>query len=64
MAAFLILEFTFVTTGTIWCLPLAWFAAAFSGRLHGNAIAAAMLNRAVGSLFIFLGLRLAFAARR
>jgi LysE type translocator len=59
MTAFLILGFTFVTTGTIWCLILAWFAAAFSERLRGNATVAAMLNRAVGSPFIFLGLRLA-----
>jgi threonine/homoserine/homoserine lactone efflux protein len=64
MTAFLILGFTFVTTGTIWCLVLAWFAATFSERLRANATVAAMLNRAVGSLFIFLGLRLAFAARR
>ena len=64
MAAFLILGLTFVMTGTIWCLVLAWFAAAFSARLRGNATIAAMLNRAVGSLFVFLGLRLAVAARR
>lgn len=64
MAAFLILGFTFVTTGTTWCLVLAWFAAGVSGRLRGNARIAAALNRAVGSLFIFLGLRLALAARR
>jgi threonine/homoserine/homoserine lactone efflux protein len=64
MAAFLILGLTFVMTGTIWCLLLAWFAAAFSARLRGNAAIAAVLNRAVGSLFIFLGLRLAVAARR
>ncbi|MEY2519476.1 MAG: hypothetical protein QOF24_1235 [Verrucomicrobiota bacterium] len=62
--AFLILGFTFVTTGTIWCLLLAWFAATFSARLRGNVTIAALLNRAVGSLFIFLGLRLAVAARR
>jgi threonine/homoserine/homoserine lactone efflux protein len=64
MTAFLILGFTFVTTGTIWRLILAWFAAAFSERLRGNAAVAALLNRAVGSLLVFLGLRLAFASRR
>lgn len=64
MTAFLILGFTFVTTGTIWCLMLAWFAAEVSGRLRGNARIAAALNRAVGALFIFLGLRLALAARQ
>jgi threonine/homoserine/homoserine lactone efflux protein len=60
-AAFLILGLTFVTTGTLWCLVLAWFSSAFSARLRGNATAAALLNRIVGSLFIFLGLRLAVA---
>lgn len=61
---FLILGFTFVTTGTLWCLILAWFSSAFSARLRGNATVATLLNRIVGSLFIFLGLRLALAARR
>jgi threonine/homoserine/homoserine lactone efflux protein len=32
--------------------------------LRGNTTVAALLNRIVGSLFIFLGLRLALAARR
>jgi threonine/homoserine/homoserine lactone efflux protein len=63
-AAFLILGLTFLTTGTIWCLILAWFSSAFSTRLRGNARVVALLNRIVGSLFIFLGLRLAVAARR
>ena len=64
LAAFLVLGLAFVTTGTIWCLILAWFASAFSARLRGNATIATLLNRAVGSLFILLGLRLAVAARR
>lgn len=62
--AFLVLGLTFVITGTIWCLMLAWFAAALSAQLRGNAAVAALLNRSVGSLFIFLGLRLAVAARQ
>lgn len=64
MTAFLVLGFTFVTTGTIWCLVLAWFASTFSSRLRGNPTVATMLNRAAGLLFIFLGIRLALAARR
>jgi threonine/homoserine/homoserine lactone efflux protein len=64
MPAFLVLGLTFVMTGTIWCLVLAWFAAAFSARLRGNVKVAALLNRVVGSLFIFLGARLAVVARR
>jgi threonine/homoserine/homoserine lactone efflux protein len=62
--AFLLLGLTFVTTGTIWCLILAWFSSAFSARLRESPTVTAFLNHAVGSLFIFLGLRLAVAARR
>ena len=62
--AFVFLGLTFVTTGTIWCLILAWFSSAFSARLRESPTVTALLNRAVGSLFIFLGLRLAVAARR
>ena len=60
--AFLVLGLTFVTTGTIWCLILAWFSSAFSARLRESPTVTALLNRAVGSLFIFLGVRLAVAA--
>jgi len=59
--AFLVLGFAFVTTGTIWCLVLAWFASAFSGRLRTNETIAQWLNRTAGALFVFLGLRLATA---
>ena len=59
--AFLMLGLTFVTTGTIWCLILAWFASAFSERLRTNEIIGQWLNRAAGALFVFLGLRLATA---
>jgi len=61
--AFLVLGLTFVITGTIWCLILAWFSSAFSARLRESPTVTALLNRAVGSLFIFLGLRLAVAAK-
>ena len=57
--AFLLLGFTFVTTGTLWCLILACFASALSEKLRGSTTIATMLNRAVGSLFVFLGVRLA-----
>jgi RhtB (resistance to homoserine/threonine) family protein len=59
VSAFIALGLTFVTTGTIWCLVLAWFAAGFSARLRSNQKIAQWLNRAVGSLFVFLGARLA-----
>jgi len=59
--AFLMLGLTFVTTGTIWCLILAWFASAFSERLRTNETIGQWLTRAAGALFVFLGLRLATA---
>ena len=59
--AFLLLGFTFVTTGTILCLILACFAATFSERLRANKKIGQWLNRAVGALFVFLGARLATA---
>jgi threonine/homoserine/homoserine lactone efflux protein len=62
--AFVLLGLTFVLTGTTWCLTLAWFSSAFSARLRESPTVAAWLSRAVGSLFILLGLRLALAARR
>ncbi len=51
--AFIALGLTFVTTGTIWCLILAWFASAFSERLRGSTTVANVLNRTVGSLLRF-----------
>ena len=57
--AFLLLGFTFVTTGTIWCLIIACFASTFSERLRANETIGLWLSRAAGALFVFLGLRLA-----
>jgi len=57
--AFLILGSTFVTTGTIWCLFLAWFASAISQRLRKSENLTTWLNQTVGALFIGLGVRLA-----
>ena len=61
IAAFITLGLTFVTTGTIWCLVLAWFASSFSERLRNNETIAQRLNRTAGALFVFLGVRLATA---
>jgi threonine/homoserine/homoserine lactone efflux protein len=57
--AFVTLGFAFVTTGTIWCLILAWFASSFSDRLRASETVGQWVNRAIGALFIFLGARLA-----
>jgi threonine/homoserine/homoserine lactone efflux protein len=59
--AFLLLGLCFVATGTTWCLCLAWFASAFSERLRGSSTLTDVLNRAAGTLFVILGVRLATA---
>jgi threonine/homoserine/homoserine lactone efflux protein len=61
--AFLILGLSFVTTGIVWCLVLAWFASAFSERLTTNATIGRWISGTAGALFIFLGIRLATARR-
>lgn len=59
--AFVALGLCFVTTGTIWCFCLAWFASLLSEGLRAGARLARVLNRTAGALFIFLGIRLAAA---
>lgn len=59
LPAFLFLGFTFVTTGTVWCLILAWGAGTISRRLRANERLSVWLNRALGGLFVALGLRMA-----
>jgi len=58
-AAFLTLGLCFITTGTLWCLCLAWFASRLGDRLRGSTTLAEVLNRTAGALFVLLGLRLA-----
>jgi RhtB (resistance to homoserine/threonine) family protein len=57
--AFLSLGLVFVLSGTIWCLGVAWFAAAASRTLRERRGAGRWLNRASGGLFIGLGVRVA-----
>ena len=56
---FLFLGALFMTTGTIWCLVLAWFGATMSDRLRENPCAASRLRRASGAMFVGLGVKLA-----
>jgi len=60
-AAFITLGFSFVTTGTLWCLCLAWSSSLVGDRLRGSSRLSDILNRTAGALFIFLGIRLAAA---
>jgi threonine/homoserine/homoserine lactone efflux protein len=58
--AFLLLGLTFNVTGTLWNLIVAWFAARAIGGLKGSRLTA-WLNGCVGAVFMYLGVRLAFA---
>lgn len=62
-AAFVLLGFSFIATGTFWCLCLVWFSAFLGGRFRRASAGAAFLERAAGALFVLLGLRLATAKR-
>lgn len=57
--AFVFLGALFMTTGTVWCLVLAWFGSAMSHRLRERPSVGQLLTRATGALFVGLGVRLA-----
>ena len=63
IAAFVALGFTFVATGTAWCLFLAVAAASVRRFFAGHPAAFARLSQAAGALFVLLGVRLAVAQR-
>jgi threonine/homoserine/homoserine lactone efflux protein len=62
--AFLTLGLIFICTGTLWCLVLAAFAARAAHRLRQSDGAIAWINRALGGLFIYLGIRVAMLQTR
>ena len=61
--AFLALGLIFVTTGAIWCLGIAAFAARAAHRIRRSGRALLWINRALGGLFIALGVRVAMLQR-
>jgi threonine/homoserine/homoserine lactone efflux protein len=56
--ALLFLGLIFDVNGTLWNLAVAWSTANLSGRLSGGAAFKTWFDRAVGSLFIVVGIRL------
>jgi threonine/homoserine/homoserine lactone efflux protein len=56
--AFLFLGFVFNFNGTLWNLFVAWSAAHVANSLNGSGHFALWLNRSVGALFVYLGIRL------
>jgi threonine/homoserine/homoserine lactone efflux protein len=63
-AAFLLLGLIFVCNGTLWCLGVAAFAARAAGRVRQSGQALRWVNRALGGLFVYLGVRMAMLQAR
>jgi threonine/homoserine/homoserine lactone efflux protein len=62
--AFLTLGLIFIANGTLWCFGVAAFAARAAGRIRRSADAMAWINRALGGLFVYLGIRVAMLEAR
>jgi threonine/homoserine/homoserine lactone efflux protein len=60
---FLLLGFTFVATGTIWCLTLATFSSAIFAGLKNNRKMSTYINWICGLTLIGLGVKVALAKR-
>jgi threonine/homoserine/homoserine lactone efflux protein len=63
-AAFVLLGLIFISTGTLWCLGVAAFAARAGGRIKQSGRALAWINRALGGLFVYLGARVSTLGSR
>jgi len=55
---FILLGLTFVTTGTIWSLIVAFFSSLATEKLRGNSRISSFMNKLTGLLFIGLGINI------
>lgn len=62
--AFIVLGLIFISTGTIWGLGTAIVAAKAAGRVRQSSQALLWINRALGGVFIYLGIRVAMLQTR
>jgi threonine/homoserine/homoserine lactone efflux protein len=62
--AFAALGLIFIFNGTLWCLGVAAFAARAAGSIRKSGRALVWINRALGSLFVYLGVRIAMLQAR
>ena len=62
--AFLTLGLVFITSGTLWCFAVAAFAARAAGRIGQSAVVMAWINRLLGGLFVYFGIRVAMMDAR
>jgi threonine/homoserine/homoserine lactone efflux protein len=63
-AAFLVLGLIFIFNGTLWCLGVAAFTASAAGRIRQSNRAIAWINRVLGGVFVYLGVRVAMLQAR
>jgi threonine/homoserine/homoserine lactone efflux protein len=63
-AAFVLLGLIFIFNGTLWCLGVAAFAARAAGRVRQSVDTMRWINRALGGLFVYLGVRIAMLQTR
>jgi threonine/homoserine/homoserine lactone efflux protein len=57
--AFIVLGAIFIFNGTLWCLGVALVSARTASRFRQSGAAMAWINRALGSMFVYLGARMA-----
>lgn len=62
--AFALLGLIFIFNGTLWCLGVAAFAAKAAGRVRQSGQALLWIDRALGGLFVYLGVRVAMLQAR
>jgi threonine/homoserine/homoserine lactone efflux protein len=63
-AAFALLGLIFMFNGTLWCLGVALFTARAAGRIRKSGRILAWINRGLGGLFCYLGVRVAMTEIR
>ena len=63
-AAFTLLGLIFMFNGTLWCLGVALFTARAAGRIRKSGRVLAWINRGLGGLFFYLGVRVAMTQSR
>ena len=63
-AAFALLGLIFMFNGTLWCLGVALFTARAAGRIRKSGRILAWINRGLGGLFCYLGVRVAMTQTR
>jgi len=62
--AFLVLGLIFIASGTLWCLGVAAFASKAASRIRHSQGVMVWINRVLGGMFVYLGVRVAMLQTR